>query len=59
MKVFNTGYLTREGEWILSNSPNEKSTFKHNSAVNVVLWQCIILHKTDQTKQCRFLLYTV
>ena len=27
IKEFNTGYLTREGERILSNSPIEKSTF--------------------------------
>ena len=25
--VFNTGYLTRQGDWIQSNSPIEKSTF--------------------------------
>ena len=27
IKEFNTGYLTRKGERILSNSPIEKSTF--------------------------------
>ena len=27
IKVFNIGSLTREGEWILYNSPIEKSTF--------------------------------
>ena len=27
IKEFNTRYLTREGEWIISNSPIEKSTF--------------------------------
>ena len=26
-------YLNREGEWLLPNSPIEKSTFQHNSAV--------------------------
>ena len=27
IKVFNTGYLNREGEWILSNSLIEKAAF--------------------------------